>query len=1722
MIPFTTTFYSFKGGVGRTLLAANVAVELSRRGKTLLWDLDIEAPGLHRIEGLKANDPAREGMFEWLLRWQTERKFDLPNKADLKKLLAVVRPAQGAGNLSVLPAHGPEADFPDLYQQISWQRFLADEPQRGLGMMKSVLEALYQKGFERVVIDSRTGITDFGGFLAALVPHATVLVGNFGVQNTAGLRLIWKALQRAAEANNPLAERIPGVPLTRLLVASPVPTGDVDRRDRLLTSWVSEFGSTGGEPILIPFDERLLYSESLHVLTNPDSDTAKAYAKVAANILAIEDQRRRESEEERRARAERPEQFGRERIPGLEKGKSFEDRVAQMLRLLGYRVEPEQKFDSNRIDLIARKRIDFEEKVYFVECKDLGRSVRKDVFEKLKGWLDQPEARALAARGMVVAQGFSPEALQYARQQDIRALTPEDIERELIDFSPYLAQLRMKYEQSELSGCYVDQRVEPESDPDKTCALLPYAMKWAEGRERSRLWVLLGDYGTGKTAFTQRFAYEMAKSCEADREAPVPLLVNLKDFPNKTTLEDVLHEHWASAVGERRDPAILLHLLARGRVVLLLDSFDEMGVAQAGRSIVDQFRALVRPTGEQGLDHRGNRLLVTCREQFFRDRKDVVRTVHGQNDSLISAPLVDVTRGFDGVIDTLPRFTPAQIREYLTKRLGRKKGEEALAFIHNTYNLESLADRPQLLEIIVRSLPRLIGKSGVVTGGALYIEYTNEWLERFHLREGQVAADDLRRILETLAAILWCRAGNRIHYADLFDEIRKYAGLQGGIEAGRMDLELRTAAFLSRSPDGYYGFSHRSFLEFFLSRCMLRALERNELAIALDTARLNRETIEFLADLCSTEQTKALRTALREILEGQSSRKAAANALIVAYALARKLTPAENVLKDESIDPCALQRKMQEIVPAKADLSGCDLSHLLLRGAYMHSAELSGSNLEHADLSYADLSGSRMSEASLAYAVLDHTNLQRANLVGADARFAKGNRTQLSSAEAKNSIWICAQLRDSSLRKADLSHSDLRALSLSGASAKGIKLDESQLEGAVAPHAQGVPPFLCKLNSAAITEYPGLGPNGTVFSVCFSPDNKRIITGNYDKTIRLWDAATGKLLLTLNGHSGSVMSASYSPDGGRIVSSGADKIVRIWDATTGKALLSLTGHNDSVSFASFSPDGKRIVTGSDDHSARVWDAFSGKNILVLEGHSFWVKSASFSPDAQQIITGSSDKSARIWDANSGKVYLILEEYNGEVGGASFSPDSKRVVLGCNDHSARIYDAKTGKALLTLEGHRGRVRSVAYSSDGGQILTSSADGTARLWDAATGKELLTLEGHINGVMSAALSLDGNYIVTGSSDNTARVWDVVSRKTLLFLEGYGNEVLSGEFSPDGKMIVTVNRDKTLRIWDAVIGKVIYSLGGVGEWTGNKSFSLDGKCIITTNDDNNARIWEIETRKAILVLEGHKGWVRSASFSSNGKKIITGSFDKTVRIWDAVTGKNLLVIEVQHGVISASFSSDGKRIITVNDDKTVRLWDATTGKILFTLEGHSDWISSASFSPDSKRIITSSYDKTARLWDAATGKELMVLRGHLSGVRMASFSPDGNRVVTGGSDGTARIWDTVIGETQQTLEGHGNWVNSAFFSSNGKHVMTCSSDKTTRIWDADTGREMMRLVSLTDGWFSLHFGEPGAPPRFRAAGEGLHVLRYRDRHEKPAPAPWIPREWQAIDLLEELGLD
>jgi WD40 repeat protein len=663
------------------------------------------------------------------------------------------------------------------------------------------------------------------------------------------------------------------------------------------------------------------------------------------------------------------------------------------------------------------------------------------------------------------------------------------------------------------------------------------------------------------------------------------------------------------------------------------------------------------------------------------------------------------------------------------------------------------------------------------------------------------------------------------------------------------------------------------------------------------------------------------------------------------------------------------------------------------------------------------------------------------------------------------------------------------------------------------------------------------GHEDSVNNAAFSPDGKRIVTASDDKTVRIWDATTGKELIVLKGHDDPVSSATFSPDGALVVTAAGrphtlvtdprtvkDYTARIWDAANGKELIVLRGHKGWVKSAAFSPDSKRIVTASDDKTVRIWNATSGKELVVLSVEE-GVNSATFSPDGSRVAAASEDGTAHIWDATSGKDLIVLSGHEGgvygEVYSAAFSPDGTRVVTASRDTTARIWDATTGKELIVLRGHESWVLSAAFSLDGKRIVTTSRDTTARIWDAETGKETAVLKAHEGWVKSAAFSPDGNHVVTASGfhfmfkdspfnlkDYTARVWDASSNaRGPVVLRGHENHVMNVAFSPDGARVATGSDDKTARIWDAANGKELVVLRGHEGGVYSAVFSPDGARVLTTSWDNTARIWEASNGKELVIFK-FRGI--EAAFSPDGARVVAASWDKMARILDAANGKELVVLTGHEGgVKSAAFSPDGKRIVTASDDKTARVWDATAGKELLVLRGHEEPVNIAAFSPDGSLVVTASggglgeeREGTARIWDATSGTEIAVLK-HQGPVHYAAFSPDGTRVVTAagtqvGKGSAAYIWDAGNGKEIATFKRHMLAVLRAVFSPNGARVVTADA-LTARLWDADTGKEI--------GLFKMN----GSSRSVAFSPDGTHVLT--------APPDMTVRIWRLFPTTQSL---
>jgi CHAT domain/WD domain, G-beta repeat len=237
---------------------------------------------------------------------------------------------------------------------------------------------------------------------------------------------------------------------------------------------------------------------------------------------------------------------------------------------------------------------------------------------------------------------------------------------------------------------------------------------------------------------------------------------------------------------------------------------------------------------------------------------------------------------------------------------------------------------------------------------------------------------------------------------------------------------------------------------------------------------------------------------------------------------------------------------------------------------------------------------------------------------------------------------------------------------------------------------------------------------GEVWDLAFSPDGSWLATTHADKTIRLWQTATGTHLRTLAGHTSHVWDVAFSPDRTLLATASHDKTARLWQTATGTHVRTLTGHTAEVWDVAFSPDGTLLATASSDETVRLWDTATGTHLRTLTGHTNRVRGVAFSPDGTLLATGSEDKTVRLWQAATGTHLRTLTGHSSSVFDVAFSPDGTLLATASQDKTVRLWQAATGTHLRTLTGHSSSVWGVAFSPDGLLLASAGADGTVRLW------------------------------------------------------------------------------------------------------------------------------------------------------------------------------------------------------------------------------------------------------------------------------------------------------------------------------------------------------------------------------------------------------------------------
>ncbi len=438
--------------------------------------------------------------------------------------------------------------------------------------------------------------------------------------------------------------------------------------------------------------------------------------------------------------------------------------------------------------------------------------------------------------------------------------------------------------------------------------------------------------------------------------------------------------------------------------------------------------------------------------------------------------------------------------------------------------------------------------------------------------------------------------------------------------------------------------------------------------------------------------------------------------------------------------------------------------------------------------------------------------------------------------------------------------------------------------------------------------------------------------------ITIWDVVNrkerSKTILHTDSQSATIEDVGFSPDGSWMVTAfqGSSKTIRVWDADTGKVIRELNNQEFHVNTCGFSPDGRWIVaagfSASDNRqwvpAIQLWDAKSGNYLHSFKGHGrqmsrlpTTIDCAAFSPDGRWMVSGASDDTLRIWDLTHLTSDQSANIQSTGIRDCNYSLDGQWIVA-CGGDSLSIWDAPNH--LMRNSWKKEQMEDCAIHPSGSEIVTTNYKQTlmdpysgkywVSLWDAASGRELCKLSdsSHTTVYRCGGFSPDGSCVVTagyGQNGDTVVVWDAGSGRERLTLEGVCEYIEDLCFSPDGRWVLsaggTTNND--LRLWNAITGKIAHHLIGHKDRVQACAFSKDSKLIVSSCWDGTLKIWDVSTGQEINSLTGHVGKVNVCGFIPDGLRVLSAGDDQSIRLWEAATGMEIGFIPQTSAITSGA---------------------------------------------------------------------------------------------------------------------------------------------------------------------------------------------------------------------------
>ncbi len=396
--------------------------------------------------------------------------------------------------------------------------------------------------------------------------------------------------------------------------------------------------------------------------------------------------------------------------------------------------------------------------------------------------------------------------------------------------------------------------------------------------------------------------------------------------------------------------------------------------------------------------------------------------------------------------------------------------------------------------------------------------------------------------------------------------------------------------------------------------------------------------------------------------------------------------------------------------------------------------------------------------------------------------------------------------------------------------------------------------------AAIVLDYPHgkslesvFGADSSIGAIEFAADNRTLIGGDADGSVRLWDLDSRQLIgKSASGHSQAIVDSGLSRDGRLLATLGRDQVIRLWrpggDDTVQAGRQVAGGKARGVAI---DRQGRLLATGNDSGAVQLWELGREIEPIRLEGHWNQVWALAFSPVAPLLASADRDGQIRLWDAATGALRWANMTGHGAIWSLEFTPDG-RELMSASDTRVGFWDVESGAPLSALPHTGGAITRAALSPDGESVAVVAVDGKLRLIDRSEAVLVNEIAADDNLLWSAAFSPDGRRLATASSDEVVGLWDVASGDPLAAFAGHTGGATDVAFLADGVTLVAVDRAGELHYWDIDSGRRLAEA-----WPAHTGASWrialhpDGMQFATSGDDGRVEIHdELSIRRACQI--------------------------------------------------------------------------------------------------------------------------------------------------------------------------------------------------------------------------------------------------------------------------------